>query len=87
MPKANDQTNTFDPAIDEIDWALHEIRQMVLVAIRAGEDATRRPEDEEELRCEALRPEAHRERAEMLMFSLFDIQKRIDVLSESIAQN
>ncbi|MET4794686.1 hypothetical protein ABIF64_006864 [Bradyrhizobium japonicum] len=63
---------------NDIDNALHEIRQMVLVAIGAHESLLGDPD-----------PEVFsmpRRDAEMLSFSIFDVLKRVEDLKEKLTE-
>jgi hypothetical protein len=62
--------------INDIDVALHEIKQMVLVAIGAAENLHR--SDEPEVFCLS---EAD---TDLLSFSIFDIQQRVAKLKASL---
>jgi hypothetical protein len=56
--------------IDELDTAMHEIQQMIEVSIRSAETLDRSDEDAGFFQMPARD-------AELLSFSLFDIQKRV----------
>jgi hypothetical protein len=62
---------------DQIDYALHEITQMVLVAIGAHESLMGMEADPGIFQMPARD-------AEMLSFSVFDLQKRVEALRASL---
>ena len=63
--------------MNDIDHALHEIRQMVLVATGATEDLRRSDADSRFFQLPA-------EYFEMLSFCLHDLHKRIDKLKDGL---
>ncbi|MCP1747204.1 hypothetical protein ABIF65_009127 [Bradyrhizobium japonicum] len=65
--------------VNDIDNALHEIRQMVLVAIGAHESLLGGDPDPEVFSMP-------RRDAEMLSFSIFDVLKRVEDLKEKLTE-
>jgi hypothetical protein len=62
---------------NDLDNALHEIRQMVLVALEATEDLRRRDAEPALFQLPA-------EDSEMLSFSLYDLHKRVVELKDGL---